>query len=47
MDEKKELKKQKKEAVESGFKKRIEEIKRIISGKWVIKALVVLVLKFM
>ena len=30
MDEKKELKKQKKEAVESGFKKRIEEIKRII-----------------
>ena len=30
MDEKKDLKKQKKEAAESGFKKRIEEIKRII-----------------
>ena len=30
MDEKKDLKKQKKEAVESGFKKRIEEIKRIV-----------------
>ena len=30
MDEKKDLKKQKKEVVESGFKKRIEEIKRII-----------------